>query len=90
MARFFDRGDKAPQCEAYVDKYTQCPATYRLEADHVQPWSKGGQTEADNLITLCVVDHFIKHALDEEPYSARLIQNRMSPEELDELHRRGY
>jgi hypothetical protein len=30
---------------------------YRLEVHHIQPWSQGGRTDADNLITLCWYHH---------------------------------
>jgi hypothetical protein len=32
---------------------------YRLEVHHIQPWSKGGTTDADNLITLCWYHHHV-------------------------------
>ena len=32
---------------------------YRLEVHHIQPWSQGGTTSADNLITLCWYHHHV-------------------------------
>jgi hypothetical protein len=32
---------------------------YRLQVHHIQPWSQGGTTDADNLITLCWYHHHI-------------------------------
>jgi 5-methylcytosine-specific restriction protein A len=31
------------------------------EAHHIQPWSKGGRTKVDNLVTLCRVHHRYVH-----------------------------
>jgi hypothetical protein len=36
-----------------------CPFNYRLEVHHVIPWSHGGGTDADNLITLCWFHHHV-------------------------------
>ena len=36
-----------------------CPFNYRLEVHHVIPWSHGGNTDADNLITLCWFHHHV-------------------------------
>ena len=36
-----------------------CDSRYRLEAHHVQPWSHGGTTDANNLIALCWFHHHI-------------------------------
>jgi Domain of unknown function (DUF222)/HNH endonuclease len=36
-----------------------CSSRYRLEVHHVIPWSYGGSTDADNLITLCWFHHHI-------------------------------
>jgi hypothetical protein len=32
---------------------------YRLQVHHIQPWSQGGTTDMDNLITLCWYHHHI-------------------------------
>lgn len=64
------------RCEWEVEKYQRCEETH-VEADHLQPWSKGGKTESDNLIWLCLRHHALKHELDEEPYSAELIRKRI-------------
>jgi 5-methylcytosine-specific restriction endonuclease McrA len=36
-----------------------CDSRYRLETHHVVPWSQGGRTDPDNLITLCWFHHHI-------------------------------
>jgi hypothetical protein len=36
-----------------------CSSRYRLEVHHVTPWSHGGKTDADNLITLCWFHHHV-------------------------------
>jgi hypothetical protein len=36
-----------------------CTSRYRLEIHHVLPWSQGGKTDADNLITLCWFHHHV-------------------------------
>ena len=36
-----------------------CPFNYRLEVHHVIPWSHGGNTDANNLITLCWYHHHV-------------------------------
>ena len=93
--RFFSRQQKIEHqevvgegCEVYVLKGERCQRT-RVEADHVQPFSKGGETEGDNLSILCIIHHAWKHWLDGEWYSAKLIKNRMTQEEQEELKRMG-
>ncbi len=36
-----------------------CDSTHRLQIHHVKPWSEGGTTHPDNLITLCWYHHQI-------------------------------
>lgn len=36
-----------------------CTSRYRLEPHHKQPWSEGGPTDADNLVTLCWFHHHV-------------------------------
>jgi HNH endonuclease/Domain of unknown function (DUF222) len=36
-----------------------CSSRYRLEVHHVIPWSGGGRTDVDNLITLCWFHHHV-------------------------------
>jgi hypothetical protein len=36
-----------------------CPSRYRLEAHHVVPWSQGGSTDAEDLVTLCWFHHHV-------------------------------
>ncbi len=36
-----------------------CPSHYRLEVHHSVPWSHGGRTDADSLVTLCWFHHHV-------------------------------
>ena len=36
-----------------------CPSTHRLQVHHINPWSEGGTTDPENLITLCWFHHQI-------------------------------
>ncbi len=36
-----------------------CDSRYRLEAHHILPWSQGGTTDPENLITLCWFHHHV-------------------------------
>ena len=36
-----------------------CRSRYRLQAHHVTPWSRGGRTESDNLVTVCWYHHHV-------------------------------
>ena len=36
-----------------------CSSRYRLEVHHCQPWSHGGATDADSLVTLCWFHHHV-------------------------------
>ncbi|HEY4606168.1 MAG TPA: HNH endonuclease [Acidimicrobiia bacterium] len=36
-----------------------CDSRYRLEAHHIVPWTQGGPTDPDNLITLCWFHHHV-------------------------------
>ncbi len=36
-----------------------CPSHYRLEVHHSVPWSHGGRTDAEDLITLCWFHHHV-------------------------------
>ncbi|HEX2404177.1 MAG TPA: HNH endonuclease [Acidimicrobiia bacterium] len=36
-----------------------CSSRYRLEIHHVTPWSHGGRTDADDLVTLCWFHHHV-------------------------------
>lgn len=64
------------QCEWDVEKFHRCEETSGLEADHVQPVSKGGETVAENMEWLCLRHHAEKHDLDEEHYAAKTIRGR--------------
>jgi HNH endonuclease/Domain of unknown function (DUF222) len=46
-----------------------CPSTHRLQVHHLTPWSKGGTTDPDNLITLCWFHHqIVVHQRGFQPY----------------------
>jgi len=46
-----------------------CPSTHRLQIHHIIPWSEGGTTDPDNLITLCWYHHqIIVHQRGFQPY----------------------
>ncbi|MDF1597426.1 MAG: HNH endonuclease signature motif containing protein, partial [Acidimicrobiia bacterium] len=36
-----------------------CTSRYRLQPHHIIPWSQGGRTDPDNLITLCWFHHHV-------------------------------
>ena len=36
-----------------------CDSTYRLQAHHKVPFSQGGRTDPDNLVTLCWFHHHV-------------------------------
>ena len=82
--RFFNQEQR--QSASHVcemgDPLTPCVSP-KLEADHATAYSKGGQTEIDNLIMLCTVHHAVKHCMDEEPYAAQLVVNRMTEQEYE-------
>lgn len=78
------------QCEGYLETGLRCPETKRLEAHHGIAYSEGGETTDDNLFLLGIVCHAIIHTISGEPWATNLIKKRMTPEELEELHRRGY
>lgn len=93
--RFFSKKQKqehrelvGDQCE-WETENGRCE-NKRLEADHVVPFSKGGETEEENFLLSCIVHHYIKHLLDGETYSSRLIANRMTEEEKQQLKEMGY
>jgi len=46
-----------------------CPSTHRLQVHHIIPWSQGGTTDPDNLITLCWYHHqIVVHQRGFQPY----------------------
>ncbi len=46
-----------------------CPSTHRLQVHHIIPWSQGGTTDPDNLITLCWFHHqIVVHQQGFQPY----------------------
>lgn len=94
--RFFSKKQKQEHssavgegCEWETSKGQRCE-NKRTEADHVVPFSKGGETDEENMLISCLVHHVIKHTLDEEPWSANLIKKRMTPEEKEQLENEGY
>ena len=36
-----------------------CVSRYRLQVHHIQPWSKGGRTDPENLTTVCWFHHHV-------------------------------
>ena len=52
LVRARDRSCVFPTC--------QIPAQ-RCDIDHLPPWSRGGTTSLDNLVTLCQAHHRLKH-----------------------------
>ena len=88
--RFFSKKQKQEHssavgegCEWETSKGQRCE-NKRIEADHVVPFSKGGETEEENMLMSCLVHHALKHLLDGETYSANLIKRRMTPQELQD------
>jgi len=46
-----------------------CPSSHRLQIHHLTPWSQGGTTDPDNLITLCWFHHqVVVHRQGFQPY----------------------
>ena len=46
-----------------------CPSTHRLQVHHLVPWSEGGSTNPENLITLCWFHHqVVVHQRGFQPY----------------------
>jgi 5-methylcytosine-specific restriction endonuclease McrA len=46
-----------------------CPSNHRLQIHHLVPWSQGGTTDPDNLITLCWYHHqIVVHQQGFTPY----------------------
>jgi hypothetical protein len=46
-----------------------CQSRYRLQIHHLVPWSEGGTTEPDNMVTLCWYHHqVVVHQLGYTPY----------------------
>ncbi|MGH8943727.1 MAG: HNH endonuclease, partial [Acidimicrobiia bacterium] len=46
-----------------------CPSSHRLQVHHVIPWSEGGTTDPENLITLCWYHHqIVVHQRGFQPY----------------------
>ncbi len=46
-----------------------CPSTHRLQIHHIIPWSEGGTTDPENLITLCWYHHqIVVHQRGFQPY----------------------
>lgn len=58
-----------------ICQFDGCHQTHHLEAHHLQPWSRGGPTDIDNLILLCRRHHMHVHeggvAIHREPGRAR-------------------
>jgi hypothetical protein len=80
--RRFSRTDKAlilahagGRCE-YHSLFGRCRETDRLEADHVHPWSRGGQTALQNGQALCRRHNKEKRAVVPYGWQLRALQKR--------------
>jgi len=61
-----------------------CPSRHRLQVHHIIPWSQGGTTDPDNLITLCwfhhqVVIHERGYQIYQHPETGRIRFRRPDP-----------
>lgn len=64
-----------------------CASRYRLEAHHVVPWSEGGRTDADNLVTVCWFHHHVAihgRGMRIDPDSPRLRRTFLRPRDPPE------
>lgn len=63
--RTFNRRDALAAYERQGHKCAICEQEFdfsKMEADHIQPWSKGGKTVPDNCQMLCVTCYIKKSA----------------------------
>lgn len=81
--RLFTRTDKAVRlaraghrCEKHVLLSGRCRAVEKLEADHVRPWSRGGQTALPNGQVLCQSHNKRKHASVPFGWQVRRLERR--------------
>jgi len=93
--RYFSRQERIDHAEEIggwhselIDPTTGLPYEGTIESHHMDAFGNGGETEPDNLMFLDRVSHAVIHLMSDEPYSFRLIFNRLTPEEKQELHRR--
>lgn len=73
-----------------VDEFGNPIGIGTLESHHGLAYSQGGETTEENHFFLNKVAHAVVHLISDEPWSAKLIEKRMTPEELEEYHRLGY
>lgn len=64
------------RCEHQVLLLWRCPATSRLEVDHVHPHSRGGSTSLSNGQTLCAMHNRQKGARIPFTWELRLLTRR--------------
>ncbi len=81
--RRFSRGDKAAilaraggRCEHNSPLLGRCRQRQNLEADHVHPWSRGGQTAVSNGQALCRRHNRIKRAAVPYGWQLRALEKR--------------
>ncbi len=81
--RLFTRTDKAAlllraghRCEKHVLLAGRCRAEAKLEADHVHPWSRGGQTALPNGQVLCQQHNRQKRASVPFSWQIRRLERR--------------
>lgn len=77
LLRTGEREPIAPACRRLVldrDNYrcTVCNADYRLNLDHIVPWSAGGADTSDNLRVLCEM-HNVDRSNFREMYLPRIV-----------------
>lgn len=65
------------QCDFEIERGVRCPEKGVLEAHHMDSFSKGGETEADNMLLVCLFHHAMAHLIADEPWAAKLVQKRM-------------
>ena len=82
-ARLFSRSDKAlilaragNRCERHILLVGRCRETSGLEADHVHPWSRGGQTGVANGQALCPRHNRQKRAIVPYAWQIRALEKR--------------
>jgi hypothetical protein len=94
--RFFTREQKAAHAQEIGGMHSELldefgnPYPGRIECHHMDSYWKSHDTSDENLLFTDICSHAILHLMADEPYSFQLIKKRMTQEELQELHRRGY
>jgi hypothetical protein len=94
--RFFNREQRQIRADEIGGYHSEIvdengiPYPGRIEAHHIDKYHDGGKTEIENMLLVDIVSHAILHLISDDPYSFRRVVSRMTPEEKEELHRRGY